>query len=222
MQLEDLRLGADVVSDDGHKVGTLSRFVINKDSLKLTHIVVDTGVLRSGESLWKGGWGTSHDRIVPIGVLKHADSASLRITMLADDFVELSRDFEEEHFTELPDRVEGWPDLSDIRRVAASLPGEPGPYLMHETNVLAQHEADIPNDAPVWRMDPHQKIGEVERVLFDEDTREMSALVIRRGHFFSKEVLLPVEHLVEVVAGVVRVQLDDAELRALPEYKPQD
>jgi sporulation protein YlmC with PRC-barrel domain len=220
MQLEDLRLGADVVSEDGHKVGTLSRFVINTDNQKLTHIVIDTGVLRRGEPLWKGGWGISHDRIVPIGCLKDAGDRAVHITMRGEDFLRLSRDFEQEYFEELPDVVEGWPDLSDVRRLAASLPGEPGPYMMRERNVLKPHEADIPDDAPVWRMNPHEKIGEVDRVLFDEDTRRMQALVVRRGHFFSKDVLLPAEHLLEVIAGVVRVELDDAQLRELVEYVP--
>ncbi len=222
MNLEDLRLGADVVSDDGHKLGTLSRFVINTDSLKVTHIVIDTGILRSGEALWKGGWGLSHDRVVPIGCLRHADSSEIRITMLGDDFRELSQDFLEEYFEALPDRVEGWPDASDVRRVAASLPGEPGPYMMREVRALAPYEVDIADDAPVWRLNPHEKIGEVERVIFDEDSRKMTALVIKRGVLFSKEMVLPVTHLVEVVAGIVRVQIDDAALGALSEHKPAD
>jgi sporulation protein YlmC with PRC-barrel domain len=220
MHLEDLRLGADVLSDDGHKLGTLSRFVINTDSHKLTHIVIDTGVLRSGEPLWKGGWGVSHDRIVPIGCLKDASDRAIHITMRGEDFLQVSRDFEEEYFEEMPDERAGWPDASDVRRVAASFPGEPGPYLMRERNVLAPHEADIPDDAPVWRMNPHEKIGEVDRVLFDEDSRRMQALVVRRGHFFSKDVLLPADRIAEVIGGVVRVELDDGQLRELVEYKP--
>lgn len=220
MQLEDLRLGAAVMSEDGHKLGTLSRFVINTDNFKLTHIVIDTGVLRSGEPWWKGGWGVSHDRIVPIGCLNEAGEREVRITMRGEDFLATSRDFDEEYFEDLPDAVEGWPDPSDVRRLATSIPGEPGPYMMRERNVLKPHEADIPDDAAVWRMSPHEKIGEVDRVLFDEDSRRMQALVVRRGHFFSREVLLPPEHIVEVVAGVVRVELDDEQLRGLDEYAP--
>jgi uncharacterized protein YrrD len=218
MRIEDLRLGADVLSHEGHKLGVLSRFVIHRDSLKLTHIVVDTGILRSGEPLWKGGLGISHDRLVPIGALRDVSDREVRISMHGEDFLRLTRDFEEEYFEPLPDAVEGWPDLSDVRRIAASLPGEPGPYLMHERSALAATQADIADDAPVWRLNPHEKIGEVDRVLFDERTRKLQALVVRRGHFFSKDVVLPVEFLVEVVAGVVRVELDDEQLRALPEY----
>ena len=55
----------------------VSRFVFEPATRKLTHIVVDTGILRSGEALWKGGWGLSHDRIIPIGVLQDADYSVL-------------------------------------------------------------------------------------------------------------------------------------------------
>src|SRR5574339_540319 len=67
MKLDGLRLGADVTSRDDHKLGTVNGFVIDTGSQRLTHLVVDTGIFRSGEALWKGGWGMSHDRIVPFG-----------------------------------------------------------------------------------------------------------------------------------------------------------
>jgi uncharacterized protein YrrD len=103
-----------------------------------------------------------------------------------------------------------------------SIPGEPGPYVMQQVTRLAPGEAEVPDDAPVWRLDPHEKVGEVEHVIFDQDTNALSALVIRRGHFFSKEVVLPIDAIVEIVAGVVRVQMTDAELKALAPFKPAD
>ena len=54
-----------------------------------------------------------------------------------------------------------------------------------ETFRKAKFERHILNDAPVWRQEPHEKIGEVERVLVDEVDDEIEALVIRSG-FFSK------------------------------------
>ena len=90
---------------------------------------------------------------------------------------------------------------------------------MLETRALAPGEVDIPKDAPVWRLNPHQKIGEVERLVFDEDTSKAVALVVERGFLFTRDVVLPVEHVVEVVAGIVRVDLDDAALKALAEFK---
>jgi hypothetical protein len=48
-KLDDLHADASVLSRDGHKVGVLKRFVVRKDDLVLTHVVVDTGIFRSGD-----------------------------------------------------------------------------------------------------------------------------------------------------------------------------
>lgn len=222
MQLEDLRIGSDVVSKDGHKLGTVSKFVLLGDSLRLTHIVVDTGIFRSGEPLWKGGWGMSHDRLIPLAALALATSDRVELTMTGDEFKEHSVDYEQEYFDQMPDLQPGRIDTGDLARIASSIPGEPGPWVMLETRALAPGEVDIPKDAPVWRLNPHEKIGEVERLVFDEDTAKAVSLVIQRGFLFTKDVVLPVECVVEVVAGIVRVDLDDAALKALAEFKAPD
>jgi uncharacterized protein YrrD len=218
MKLEDLHAGADVVSTDDHKLGTLSRFVINKDTLTLTHIVVDTGILRSGEPLWKGGWGLSHDRVLPLGVVQHADGDKVRLTMTADEFKDLSVDYIQEHFEPIPDDRPGI-DASDLRAFLASMPGEGGPYLLHEVRTIDPGEVEIKKDSPVWRLNPHQKIGEVDSVIYDGDTNKVTDLVISRGHVFTKEVVLPMRFVTEVVADIVRVEIDDDALKGLPEFK---
>ncbi len=87
---------------------------------------------------------------------------------------------------------------------------------------MTPDQADVPDNAPVWRLSPHERIGEVDRVIYDGDSRRITGLVIRRGHFFGKEVVLQPGDIVEVVAGVVRVDLDDDSLKALVEYRPTD
>lgn len=217
MSIEELHLGASVVSQDGHRVGTLSRFVVNKNTYALTHVVVDTGLWRSGD--WKNAWGLSHDRVVPLGVLASASSGEIRLTMTGDEFKELSVDYIDEAFAPIQDWNPGRIDWSDVARFTASIPGEPGPYFFYETEAHAPDEVDIPRDAPVWRMRPHQKIGEVERVLFDGATARVSELVVRRGLLFSRETRLPIHYVTEVVGdGIVRVDIDDAALAALAEF----
>lgn len=218
MKLEDLHAGAAVTSSDSHKLGTLSRFVIDKQALKLTHIVVDTGILRSGEPLWKGGWGLSHDRVIPRGVVRQASGDKITITMTADEFKDLSVDYIQERFEQIPDEKPGWPDASDVRRLLASMPGEPGPYLMYEVQAIDPGEVEIKKDSPVWRLNPHQKIGEVDRLIYDGDTGKVTDLVIRRGHVFKKDVVLSMGLVTELVADIVRVDIDDETLRGLPEF----
>ena len=86
MKLEDAREGADVISRDGHKVGKLSRVVIKEESLEITHLVVDPGLLHSGESLWAGGWGQPHERVIPVGVLEdEAESPADHGVVIGED-----------------------------------------------------------------------------------------------------------------------------------------
>lgn len=218
MRLEDLRLNANVVSRDGHKLGNLSRFVIDKDAQRLTHIVVDTGIFRSGEALWKGGWGMAHDRVVPFGCVVDASEDEVRITMSAEEFKDLARDYNEEYFVEAQDVEPGEIDPSDVRRFAMAIPGEPGPYLLQEVTAKQPWQEEINRDSPVWRLNPHEKIGEVERAIIDEDTGVVNALVIKRGFVFTSEKVLPQDYIVEVAGGIVRVDIDDEGLKGLEEF----
>jgi hypothetical protein len=142
--------------------------------------------------------------------------------MTAGEFREHSVDFLEEYFVHAPDMHQGALDASDLRRFAMSIPGEAGPYLMHQKTVLKPGESDIGEDSPVWRLRPHEKIGEVERAIIDETTHSVTGIVIRRGFLFTKEVVLPIDRVVEVVAGIVRVDIADDHLDSLAEFKPED
>lgn len=215
MNLEGLRPGAGVFSRDGHKLGSLSRFVLDRTAQRLTHIAVDTGILRSGEPLWKGGWGLSHDRLIPLGVVSSADDANVRLSMTAEEFRDLSVDYIAERFATIPDDEPGWPDWSDVRRIANSIPGEPGPYFMYEVMAKPAGAVDIKKDSPVWRMNPHEQIGEVDGLVVD-DSGAVRAIVVRRGLFFKKDVDLPLDYVTEIVADIVRVEIDDDALNALP------
>ena len=222
MQQEELRLDADVLSSEGHTLGKLHRFIIDTDGFRLTHLAINTGILRSGQPLWKGGFGLDHDRIVPVGAIESANSDEVRLTMTAEEFRDHSVDFLEEYFVPTPDVHKGALDASDLHRFAMSIPGEPGPYVMRQTTAMKPDQSDIREDSPVWRLRPHQKIGEVERVIIDDASKRVVAIVVRRGFLFTKEVVLPIERVVEVVAGIVRVEIGDDELDTLAEFKPED
>jgi len=213
VKLEDAREGADVISRDGHKVGKLSRVVVKEENLEITHLVVDPGLLHSGESLWAGGWGQPHERVIPVGVLEDETGGAIHITMTAEEFRDLSVKY---------DTIYAKRDPSLISSVLNSMPGGIGPYVLFDVMAKESDEVDIKEDSPVWRMKPHEKIGEVQRVLFNEETLRIQALVIRRGHIFDHELLvLPSRYIVEVVEilqGVVRVEMSDDELRALAPY----
>ena len=121
MKLEDAREGADVISRDGHKVGKLSRVVVKEENLEITHLVVDPGLLHSGESLWAGGWGQPHERVIPVGVLEDETGGAIHITMTAEEFRDLSVKY---------DTIYTKRDPSLISSVLNSMPGGIGPCLI--------------------------------------------------------------------------------------------
>lgn len=209
MGLEDLRAGAPVLSRDGDKLGKLSRVVVEKDTLRLTHLVVDIG--------------RGDERVVPLGVLHDAAEDAVRLSMDKDEFGEMSLKYDTQVYQPIGDAQRGRLDLSDVSRFVASLPGALGPGVMTEALAKSPDEVDIVKDSPVWRLNPHQKIGEVEHVIFDDRSRKITALVVRRGIIFTHDVLLPARYIAEVVealGGIVRVEMSDADLKQLQEYRP--
>jgi sporulation protein YlmC with PRC-barrel domain len=211
MSLEDLRAGARVISRDGDNLGTLNRVVIVKETLKLTHLVV------AAEGR------VADERVVPLGVLRDASEDAVHLSMSTDEFREFAVKYDTLVYRPMPDSDRGRLDASDLRRFAASLPGEMGPAVMTDVLTKAPDEVDIAKDSAVWRLNPHQKIGEVEHVIFDDETRRIVSLVIRRGFLFTTDVVLPVQYVTEVVealGGIVRVEIDDASLKQLQEFHP--
>jgi sporulation protein YlmC with PRC-barrel domain len=212
VKLEDAREGADVISGDGHKLGKLSRVVIKEATLEITHLVIDPGLLHRGESLWAGGWGNPSERVIPVGVLEDEVGDPNHVTMSAAEFRDLTVKY---------DSVYTKPNPSVMAAIMSSMPGGLGPNVSYDVMAKEPDEVDIAEGSAVWRLKPHQKIGEVERVLFNEETLRIQALVIRRGHIFSHEVILPARYIVEVIEilqGVVRVAITDDQLRALEPY----
>lgn len=209
MGIEDLRAGAPVLSRDGDRLGTLSRVVVQKDTLQLTHLVVDAG--------------HGDERVVPLGVLRDATEQAVRLSMDAVEFRDMSLKYDIQVYQPMADAEKGRLDLSDVNRVVASIPGELGPGVMTDVLAKAPDEVDIVKDSPVWRLNPHQKIGEVEHVIFDERSRKITALVVRRGVLFTHDVVLPARYITEVVealGGIVRIEIGDTDLKGLQEYRP--
>ncbi len=211
MGVEDLRAGAPVLSRDGDKLGKLSRVVVEKDTLRLTHLVVDAG--------------HGDERVVPLGVLRDATEQAVHLSMDTGEFRDLSLTYDTQVYRPIADAEQGRIDVSDVSRFVASIPGGLGPGVMTDVLAKSPDEVDIVKDSPVWRLDPHQKIGEVEHVIFDERSRKITALVVRRGILFTHDVVLPARYITEVVealGGIVRVQIGDADLKQLEQYRRAD
>ncbi|HUY75461.1 MAG TPA: PRC-barrel domain-containing protein [Ktedonobacterales bacterium] len=163
--LEDLRIDAHVLGRDGKRLGKLQRIVIAEADQRVTHLVVDPGLLASGNALAPGGWEKPRARLVPIALVQSANADG--VTLDADEAAFATYPiFEQERATAVappadlaatPDRAHWWSraNLGDVINYLSSTVG--APYLSPDD--AAQYdetpgEAEIIAGTAVWRRAP--------------------------------------------------------------------
>jgi len=218
-EIEDLKNGADVYSSDGRKLGTLYAVVLDPRDNRVTHLAVNIGPYFP-----EPGFGDPAIVSIDIEKLHNADGDGVGLTLTEAEFKELPP-YEHEHFYAVPEAEQPNTETEPRRlwdvglTVAAALAGlGTGLAMPVEHFARAPFERHILNDAPVWRRDPEQHIGDVERVLIDDATDHIVGLVIRRGVVFHEEVVLPIEKVVEVRDGAIIANLTDNEIADLATY----
>ncbi|HEX8036968.1 MAG TPA: PRC-barrel domain-containing protein [Ktedonobacterales bacterium] len=225
--LEDLHIGTDVMGSDGSHLGTLTRIVIERDNDEVTHLVVDPGLVESGNLLAPGGWEKPRERVVSLSLLVNADDKHVTLSCDEEAFRQQPL-FEQQYYADY-DQLDALPprfrlgELINYIASAAGLGAAPyeGPRIRQYNE--PQGAAEIAEGTPVWRRKPHEEIGEVEQVLFDPLTERVTALVVRRsGIVVHPRVLLPISAVADVQDEVVHVTLTDAELDALAPYEPEE
>jgi len=220
--LDNLRPGADVMSADNEEVGKLHAVIMDPRDNRVTHIVVNTG-----PHFPEPGFGAPDLITVPVDEMADAQEEKVLLKCTKRRFSKMPLYAERRYAppppsgSERPPREPEGPAhvLWDVgASLVAALGASGGFGVPAETFRKAKFERQILNDAPVWRLEPFSHIGDVERVLIDEETDEIVALVIRRGVLFHHEVVLPIDHVTEVLDGFINVRISDEELTQLDAY----
>ena len=223
--IEDLHIGARVRASEGTRIGKLTRIVVDGASDRVVSLVVDPGLVESGNLLAPGGWEQPRERVVPVDQVGAITPDQVTLRCDEAGFKRLPL-FEHERYISASEVGPGagrfQPD--EVLNYAASEFGLGGaPYLppAEITRDEPPTAGAIATGAQVWRLDPHERIGEVERVLMDSATQRVSGLVLRRG-LLRHEVVLPVEVVTGVEDNVAHVRISDDELKALPPFEPEE
>ena len=203
--LDDLRPGATVISSDGKKVGRLHAVVIDSRDDEVTHVVVNTGPFFP-----EPAFGVP--KLVSLPIEEMADARGKKVILkCTKKKLSLAPVYAEWSFTQ-PMAPGTWRMEAMVGAWRIPVPTE----IIHKR----QFEREIMRGAYVWRVEPNTEIGDVDRVLVDERTGRVEGLVIRRGHLFGREVILPIVKVVDFVGDVVHVDITDEELQALEEFRP--
>jgi sporulation protein YlmC with PRC-barrel domain len=201
--LDNIRHGARVISTDRKEVGEVYAVVLDPRDDEVSAIVVN-----AGPHFPAPGFGAPELICVPIHQVADAQENRVILTCTKKKFKELPSYVERSSvLTPGELRPAGHERREDLAWdagaaiIAGLRPGAWGIAVPFETFRKAKFERHILNDAPVWRQEPHEKIGEVERILVNEVEGEIEALVIRKGFFFEDDVILPIAFVTELWTG---------------------
>jgi sporulation protein YlmC with PRC-barrel domain len=210
----------------------LERIVVERDERRVTHVVIDPGLLESGNLLSPGGWEKPRARIVPISAVQNVSDDRIHLALDQRAFAEEPL-FEQEYYANADlqtGEVQAEGDkprfrLGELIHYIATAAGlGAAPY--EPTTEIAFREstesAEIAASTPVWRRTPHEEIGVVERVLVDAETSRITAFVLRRKGRGGKVIQVPIEAVSDVQDGVVHVTLSEADLAKLRPYQPDN
>jgi len=214
--LDNLRHGADVLSTDGHEVGRLHTVLLDGRDETVTRIVVNAGPYFPAP-----GFGSPDLIAVPVAFVADAQDDRVVLAVTREKFREMPpyADYSPPPPPPEPSDKERRGVIDVAIALAQSFASIGGVPVHREAFRRAEFERHLFNDAPVWRNNPHEQIGEVEHVLVDEQDEEIEAIVVRRGEVLGDKVILPIDYVSEVFGGIVRVDITDEEIEALEEYE---
>jgi sporulation protein YlmC with PRC-barrel domain len=181
-------LNAPVECTDG-PIGESTAVIVDRESLSVTHFVV-----KEKES-------PQADRLVPVSMVAETTHDMIRLNCSQAELDEMGS-FSAEHYRaiEVP------------RYQASSMPGDAF-YFPDETVAATDYgkvpagTKDITHGAEVHATDG--KVGQVDELLLDEESGQITHFVMRQGHWWGKkEVVVPVSAVEFADGDVVYLKYD--------------
>jgi uncharacterized protein YrrD len=219
MQAHAIELGWEVYSKDGKKLGKVDRLILNSQNLHLEAFVIDRKLL-------------SKDKLVALDLIDHVDPGRVVLSLTAEEAEGLPN-FVESQYVEVPDHdrlasPDLAPDAVGPGRVlnvappveelayragvpqAMAAPRASEPVLVNVRNIPEQ-DVVVSSGSDVVGVDG-KKVGEVERVIFDDDGG-LKGVVVKAGFLFKHEVTIPSDLVAELDDDriLLRVTADDVQ-----------
>lgn len=178
----ELRLNAPVSTNDDKNAGRIDRVILDPGTQRVTHIVVQKGLL------------LSRDIVVPLGALAGSTDRGVQLGVSADELEEMP-DFVESSYVPFSDQldetrapgVSAWDDSVKVEPKMVLIPSTSAfvtpeanvylPMLVEEHKNIPDRSAEIGEGTSVFAAGDH--IGEVTEVRFHPQNGDLTAIVVR-------------------------------------------
>lgn len=216
----EIREDVQVKTAKGEVVGKVDRVVIDPGTLKVTHLVVQKGLLFTRDKVIPAEWitSTSEDEVI-----------------LKPDIVDFDAlpDFEETNYILLeegdPERASmfaddlahpyyWYPPIGGFGSIVYPAVGE-GPVVRKETEQnIPENTVALKEGAGVLDKNGDQ-VGNVERIFTDTRTRHVTHFVISSGLLFKERKLIPVHWVTLFEEDKVHISVGSKFLDRLPPFQ---
>lgn len=208
--------GADVYSAEGEKIGSLSRVVIDPRTRKVTHIVIEKGVLFTS------------NKIVPIDKITPENEKMIILTSSKEE-ADKFEDFEQAHYVNLDskDLPEGeavetsyWYPPVDYAwwRSGMLMSTPPMPiYTLRATQNIPDGTVALEEGASVISADGEQ-VGHIEQLIVEPQDNRVTHFVVSAGFFSKERRLIPVVWIDTLGEQSVHLSVNAGTLERLPAY----
>lgn len=206
--------GATIDSADDKQVGKLRRVVLDPRTQTVSHIIVEQGLL------------FPEDRVVPINLVESALEEHIRLRLNAEELKGLP-EFVETNYIQVPEEER---IVSAAGQAAPFYPIAPMPTWKPGTPVsdrdiepmIEEQERHIPDEsvavqkgADVLALND-EKVGEIEEVLTDPNSHQITQFVIAKGLVLKEEKRVPIEWVSEIHEDEIRLAVGPKILEYLP------
>lgn len=216
-----------VYTADGQQVGVIDRVVLDPQTNEVSHVVV------------RQGWLFTEDKVVPTALIDVATEEEVRLRADVDNLDELPL-FEVTHYIPYDDTAyanetattAAYPALGYARPLYGYPPlggvwgGYYSGYYAYPTTPYAvETERNIPEGSIALKQGASvfasngESVGQVARVFVDEETQQVTHLLISEGWLFKEKRIVPADWIKSVIEDEVQLAVNTGVLNQLPEYR---
>lgn len=214
----EFKKGAPVMNSAGEQVGSVDSIVIDPKNGDVTYLIVRKGAI------------FTEDKVVPFGMVVHADEQGVSLNDNAGDLDKLPA-YQERYF--VPAEGSGMAEGANAPPVYSNpMYGNPSispAAILASTPRVEGHtevRTNIPPSDVALRKGAHvvtrdgTRVGDIDEILVDADSRRATHFVVAQGALFKTRKLIPAEWVIDVEEDEVKLAISDKVLDRLHDYEP--